>query len=223
MHVAGRARRGRPDTAGRRGRTGARACGPRLISRSASDRSPRSRRSRGRCRRWRAGLVGPRHAALDREVDLERARTVAVAPVGARDPRRAAGRRRSRPPRRARGRDRTASALGELGQRRHPPARLDRAAVLGEQPRRARRLIACEPPRATGQPKRWQAQISAMPTDELIGRVSGLNACAATPPNSALAFAVVEPRARAGSPAPAPGARSAPAAAGASAGAGSAA
>ena len=33
-----------------------------------------------------AGLVGPRHAALDREVDLEGARPVAVAAVGAGDP-----------------------------------------------------------------------------------------------------------------------------------------
>ena len=34
-------------------------------------------------------------------------------------------------------------------------------------------MIEREPPAATAQPKRWQAQISAMPTDELIGRVSG--------------------------------------------------
>ena len=34
----------------------------------------------------RAAAVGPRHAALDGEVDLERARPVAETPVGASDP-----------------------------------------------------------------------------------------------------------------------------------------
>ncbi len=45
-------------------------------------------------------LVRPRHAALDRQVDLEGAGPVPVAAVGARDPRRAAARRRCRRPRR---------------------------------------------------------------------------------------------------------------------------
>ncbi len=44
-----------------------------------------------------------------------------------------------------------------------------------------------EPPRATAQPKRWQALIRAIPTAELIGRPSGLIACAATPANRARA------------------------------------
>ena len=48
-------------------------------------------------------------------------------------------------------------------------------------------MIAREPPLATGQPNAWHASISAQPTDELIGRVSGAKAWAATPPNSALA------------------------------------
>ena len=51
-------------------------------------------------------------------------------------------------------------------------------------------VIEREPPRATAQPHVWQAQMSAVPTDELIGRVSGAIACAATPPKSALAWGV---------------------------------
>ena len=51
-------------------------------------------------------------------------------------------------------------------------------------------MIAAEPPLATGQPLWWLAQISAMPTAELSGRLSGLNAWAATPPKSARACGV---------------------------------
>ena len=42
---------------------------------------------------------------------------------------------------------------------------------------------------------RWQAQINAMPTAELIGRLSLLNACAATPPKSARAWDPFQARA----------------------------
>ena len=56
-------------------------------------------------------------------------------------------------------------------------------------------VIACEPPFATGQPKAWQALISAHPTEELIGRFIGLKAWAATPPNSARACGVRQERA----------------------------
>ena len=48
-------------------------------------------------------------------------------------------------------------------------------------------MIEREPPRGTAQPKAWQAVVSAIPTEELIGRFSGANACAATPPKSARA------------------------------------
>ena len=57
-------------------------------------------------------------------------------------------------------------------------------------------VIEREPPAATAQPKLWHAQMSAIPTEELIGRVSGLKACAATPPNSARACGVRQARAR---------------------------
>ena len=48
-------------------------------------------------------------------------------------------------------------------------------------------MIERDPPRGTAQPKAWQAVVSAIPTEELIGRFSGANACAATPPKSARA------------------------------------
>jgi len=61
---------------------------------------------------------------------------------------------------------------------------------------RARRLMARDPPLATGQPNAWQASIRAQPTDELIGLFSGLKACAATPPKRARASGVLQERAR---------------------------
>ena len=57
-------------------------------------------------------------------------------------------------------------------------------------------VIERDPPAATAQPNLWHAQTSAIPTEELIGRVSGLKACAATPPNSARACGVRQARAR---------------------------
>ncbi len=48
-------------------------------------------------------------------------------------------------------------------------------------------MIEAEPPFATAQPNAWQAQISAVPTEELIGRPRFPIAWAATPPNRALA------------------------------------
>src|SRR4051794_41909492 len=67
-------------------------------------------------------------------------------------------------------------------------------------------LIARDPPFATGQPKAWQASISAHPTDELISWLSGLKAWAATPPKRARACGVFQRRARteAGAPAGVP-------------------
>ena len=55
-------------------------------------------------------------------------------------------------------------------------------------------VIAPEPPFATAQPAWWQAHVSAIPTAELIGRLSGLKACAATPPKSAFACSVLNMR-----------------------------
>ena len=162
-----------------------------------------------------AGLVRPRDAALDREVDLEGARPVPVAAVGARDPRAAAARRRSRrPPPGARS-STTASAVGQLGERVDPRAGLDRAAVLAQH--RGQRVgdRARAAPRRPASRRRGRRRSAPSRPTELIGRLSGLNACAATPPKSARACARLASAARAPSPAPPRGGRSAPAAAGA--------
>ncbi len=57
-------------------------------------------------------------------------------------------------------------------------------------------VIEAEPPFATAQPNAWQAQIRAVPTDELIGRPRLPIACAATPPKRALACGVLKLRCR---------------------------
>ena len=164
-----------------------------------------------------ARLVRPRHAALDGEVELERARPV-LGSGGTRVRRaRAAGRRRCRRrPAGARS-STTASAGGSSASDVTRTPGLDRAAVLGAGTAASASVIEREPPRATGQPPAWQATISAIPTAELSGRVSGLNACAATPPNSARACGVLTEAREHGRRQPRPAARSAPAAAGASA------
>ena len=46
-------------------------------------------------------------------------------------------------------------------------------------------MIEREPPRATGQPNAWHAQMSAAPTAELIGWPNEQNECEATPAKSA--------------------------------------
>ena len=83
----------------------------------------------------------------------------------------------------------------ELVERVDPDPGLDPAAALrelgGERGGDRARAAARRPASRT----RWQAQISATPTAELIGRFSGLNACAATPPKSALACGVRKARA----------------------------
>ena len=83
----------------------------------------------------------------------------------------------------------------QLGQRAHRAAGLDRPAVLADRRPASAAAIACEPPRATGQPWLWPAAISTMPTAELSGAESGLKECAATPPNSARASALGSARA----------------------------
>ena len=130
-----------------------------------------------------AGLVGPGHAALDREVDLEGAGPVSVAAVGARHLRGKAIARRSR---RWRGGEVEEDDVGRGQLRGLAPTGLDGPAVLAQVggQRVGDRLRAAS---ATAQPKRWHPQIRAIPTDELIGRSSGLIAWAATPPNSARA------------------------------------
>ena len=85
-----------------------------------------------------AGLVGPRHPSLNRQVDLECSRPVAVAPVGAGDPRR-------QPLPRDLG-DGSGSEIEddevgiiELGERGHPPPGLDLPARAREGPMQAHR------------------------------------------------------------------------------------
>ena len=135
--------------------------------------------------------VRPRHAALDREVDLERARAVPVAAVGAGDPRRQpvaedvgdrAGREvEERRRRRAavRGAARTRTPVSIL-----PPRSASSAASAS--------VIDREPPSATGHPCRWPAVMMPSPIADVSGRCSGRKACAATPPNSARACSVRE-------------------------------
>ena len=112
---------------------------------------------------------------------------MAVAAVGARDPARAGGRRRSR--RRAPGaRSRTtASASGELGERAHAHAGLDRAAVLaqvrGEGVGDRARAARARPASRSGGRRR---SAPSRPTSS-SGGSSGLKAWAATPPNRARA------------------------------------
>jgi len=57
-------------------------------------------------------------------------------------------------------------------------------------------VIDPDPAFATGHPKACPASINAQPTAELIGRLSGLKECAATPPKSAVACGVFQARAR---------------------------
>ena len=69
--------------------------------------------------------------------------------------------------------------LGDVGERAHRPAGLDRAAELGERAWPSRRRCACEPPRAAGQPATWPEARSIRPGAEVSGRDSGRNEWAA--------------------------------------------
>ena len=147
-------------------------------------------------------LLLPRHAALDREVELEGAGAVAVAAVGARDPRRQP----------------VAGELGDRSGRQVEDDRVGRAAARRSE--RTGRPVSILPPRS----RTTAASASAIapraapgdgPAEAVAGAdqrhadrgaeraVQRAKAWAATPPNRARASGVAQRRARA-SPAPAP-------------------
>ena len=158
-----------------------------------------------RARSRRAGaLVRPRDAALDREVDLERAGPVAVAAVAPRRPGPAAGRRRCRRPRAGARSSTTASAAGSSASERTgrpvsivpPCSRDDRRERVGD---RLRAAAGHRPAVAVAGADQRQPDRGA----ERAG-VSGLNACAATPPKSARACGVAQRARQHASPAAPP-------------------
>ena len=109
-----------------------------------------------------AGLRGPRHPALDREVDLEGGRPVLVAAVGAGDPAGqpvaddlgdgAVG---------ARSKATTSGQPSSASERTRTPVSI-RPAVLAQHRRPARRRSTASRRPATGQPTLWPAEISAI-------------------------------------------------------------
>ena len=133
--------------------------------------------------------MGPRDPALDREVDLERARAVPEPSVGAAHP----------------GGQPVAEDVGDRARRQVEHGHVGRRQV-GDRPRPAPRSRSCrrarpaaaaiasvidrEPPSATAQPCRCPAVRMPSPIAEVSGRCSGWKACAATPANSARASSV---------------------------------
>ena len=139
----------------------------------------------------------PRHAALDGEVDLERAGPVAEPAVGAGDATAAAGRRGCR--RRSMATRRASARRSAAGRRPRSPARRSRSCLRG---------VRCLPQRVGDRLRpafghhpslrRAHDTISISPTALVIGRSSREKAWAATPAHSARAGSVLPQPARHG-------------------------